>query len=93
LKSRLRQEVCLGEHGGSALDDNVEAGILGGFLSATSVSRIRLLVSARFSLSRPTWLRVTFSRWMFAPMRARMSARFWMAVWMLLNAEEALVVV
>ena len=61
--------------------------------SATSVSRIRLLVSARFSLSRPTWLRVTFSRWMFAPILARISVRFWMAVWILLNAEEALVVV
>ena len=37
MKSRLRQEVCLGEHGGSALEDNVEAGILGGFLGHVGV--------------------------------------------------------
>ena len=37
MKSRLRQEVCLGEHGGSALDENVEAGKLGGFLGYVGV--------------------------------------------------------
>ena len=37
MKGRLRQKVCLGEHGGSALDENVEAGILGGFLGHVGV--------------------------------------------------------
>jgi hypothetical protein len=34
-----------------------------------------------------------FNRCMFAPALARISAKFWMAVWMLLNADAALDVV
>ena len=58
--------------------------------SATLVSRMRLLVAVRFSFKRDNCPRVTLSRWMFAPIFARMFAKFWMAVWILLRAEPAL---
>ena len=60
--------------------------------SATLVSRMRLLVAVRFSFNNDSWPRVTLSRWMLAPIRARMLAKFWIEVWILLNAEPALVV-
>ena len=58
--------------------------------SATSTSLIRLFAADRFSFKMFTAWSVRFKRRMFAPSFARMSAKFWIDVWMFFNAVSAL---